>query len=129
MLFAVIPSLFAAHVSLKRQYTIERSRQTPKSNRSANAEGFYKLSKEKFKGKKLTVKGHFQPPRKAKSTSSCDLPAEWQNISLMHWGGQVVEENGNEISLRNTCTVDNFLWITYCWYLSNPEALDFHSIR
>ena len=36
-----------------------------------------------------------------------------------------MEETGKEISLRNTCTVDNFLWITYCWYLCHPETLEF----
>ena len=57
--------------------------------------------------------------------SFCKLPAEWQNITIMHWGGKIVAETGKEISLKNTCTVDNFLWIIYCWYLCYPDTLDF----
>ena len=56
---------------------------------------------------------------------SCKLPAERQNINSMHWGGKIVAETGKEISLKNTCTVDNPLWIIYCWYLCYPDTLDF----
>ena len=56
--------------------------------------------------------------------STRKLPAEWQNIIIMHWGGKIVAETGKEISLKNTCTVDNILWIIYCWYLCYPDTLD-----
>ena len=54
-----------------------------------------------------------------------DLPPEWQNISLLRWGGKVLLEPDKEMKLYNTCPVDNFLWICYCWYLSFPDTLNF----
>ena len=40
----------------------------------------------------------------------------------MKWGGKVTLELGKEIVLPKTCPIGN-LWISNCWYNSNPEML------
>ena len=54
---SVIQSLYAVHMSLKRQYEIESARQTPRKNSQRKNEKLFTLSSEKFKGKKNSGKG------------------------------------------------------------------------
>ena len=48
-------------------------------------------------------------------------PKEWTDLQVMRWGGSVYIE-GYKTFLSNTCTVDNFLRTSHCWYLSNPDT-------
>ena len=57
-----------------------------------------------------------------KSLSRRKIPSEWKNIEVMEWGGHVLYEPGKGRALKNTCPIDNFLWICYCWYIINPDT-------
>ena len=45
-----------------------------------------------------------------------NFPKEWQGVSIMRWGGQVIIDCNRSVQhMQNTCTMDNFLWICMCW--------------
>ena len=113
----VLPELYSLHISLPRQFEIAKTRQK-------QDERFFTLSTEEFKkAKKNPGEGIYQHPRKVKSFKLEDLPEEWKNLTLMKWGGKVTLELGKEIVLSNTFPIDSLLWISNCWYNSNPEML------
>ena len=41
----------------------------------------------------------------------------------MKWGGKVQLDTSSSKRLLNTCTIDNFLMTTWCWYKENPGTL------
>ena len=44
----------------------------------------------------------------------------------MEWGGRICHDYlGKDLDIDNTCTIDNFLWICFCWYKSNPLSLNY----
>ena len=43
----------------------------------------------------------------------------------MKWGGTVSSDTGQQVTLINTCTIDNLLWICYCWFTLHPETLNY----
>ena len=49
------------------------------------------------------------------------MPKEWAQ-SVLTWGGNVGTEQGL-FTMVNTCPLDNFLWICYCYYTTNSDAL------
>ena len=51
---------------------------------------------------------------------------EWQAVSIMRWGGQVIIDCNRSVQhMQNTCTMDNVLWICMCWYRSKPCTVAF----
>ena len=112
---------YLSKLSLQRQYRIETSRQTPKGGRMKTPRKIFKLPTEKFKRKKNSGHGFYQspppppPPPKAKC-NTIDDDLGW---------GNVLYEPGKGRALRNTCPIDNFLWICYCRYRINPDTQEF----
>ena len=49
----VVQNLYGVHFSIKRQFEIETSRQTPNSNKSTGAERLFPLPQERFKIKSV----------------------------------------------------------------------------
>ena len=93
----VLPALYAAHISLKRQYEIEASRQTPQKKRThSTGEKLFTRSTEKFTKRKNLGKGFYQNPKKVPPVKTSQLPEEWENLTLMHWGGSVVLKPGKK---------------------------------
>ena len=55
-----------------------------------------------------------------------NFPKEWQGVSIMRWGGQVIIDCNRSVQhMENTCTMDNLLWICMCWYRSKPCTMAF----
>ena len=107
---SVIQSLYAVHMSLKRQYEIESARQTPRKDSQRENEKLFTFSSEKFKVKRNSGKGFYQNQRRmTEKANGDDLLPEWQNISLLRRGGKVLLEPDKETKLYNTCPVDNIL--------------------
>ena len=135
----VIPKLALASKSLKRQYDIRKSRPKPKINKvkktvankskikiklKQSKKRGVRLATERFKGKnKASGKGFYQQAPPAKEVIT-ELPQEWSNIPLLQWGGKAVTSKGT-VEMENTCPLDNFFWILHCWYLSQPQTIEF----
>ena len=62
--------------------------------------------------------------------SSHLVPDQWKVLPTLRWRGEVTTEEGNYLTLVNTCTIDNFtyllyfhLWLCACYYSIHPDLL------
>ena len=124
----VIQNLFTVKDALYKEHEIQSSRQKskPKTNKKNLKRARYE--EEKWKPPKISDGlGFYQtPPKKSKISQipQVKLPVKWQNYRVMKWGGRICNDYlGKDIDIDNTCTIDNFLWICFCWYKSNPLSL------
>ena len=119
----VVQNLYGVHLSIKRQFEIETSRQTPNSNKSTGQKDYFLYHKKDSKGKKRIGKGYYQSPPRVKIPQSDELPIEWRNISVMECGGET-----KDFFLPNTCTVDNFLLDNISLVLIKPRNIKINII-
>ena len=124
----VISSLCIHKKSKLRQYEIAKSRMKETAVDSDKIKDTlpFKISKEKWRKKKqYKGPGYFQKNLTKKANHKKE---EWEKVPIIPWGGNYIHSDdlfsdNQEISLYNTCTIDNFFQIILMFYSLNINQM------
>ena len=121
----VIQNLFTVKDALYKEHEIQSIRQKSKPKRNKKNMKRARYEQEKWKPPKISDGlGFYQTPPKKRKIS--EIPHVKLPVEL---GGRICNDYlGKDLDIDNTCTIDNFLWICFCWYKSNPLSLNYFQI-
>ena len=55
--------------------------------------------------------------------SSHLVPDQWKFLLILGCAVEVTTEEANNLTIMNTCTIANFLWLCACYYSIHPDLL------
>ena len=116
----VVKNLHLAKISKRRLFQVAKSRRKATGDKIKDTLP-NKIATEKWKKKKLSQgPGFFQKNRKVTTKTKKE---NWENLSVIPWGGEYHRNDAHTIRMINTCTIDCLLQILLTFYSLNIDQM------